>query len=346
MMADFNSRQMRLQMRDGAKKRWLEGRLRQLTQDEPMELGSEVNAWMVQEEQEHAAMDGLMASLELYDNMELEEEYDNNTTMMEWNEAMEHEYLDRLLENTGDNINNDMDISFNILVDVPAEEPVSMTSTDDDDEQTCWLDGEPVAWQGQGTEDIKISEGAYRSGGTWWLSGWISPKAKSNHSMHAVQEATKLCRSCTCTMEDIGVKNRILTTTFRNCNGEIHSFKRKRNRTTKWHRTEGCCSERKGGSLPRSFVVAGRRKTERQPRRQPEIGRGGASSMVEAGGVLGQDTQAISFGGSGAKFTALRNRRGVRAGQDGLIQKRLNLTVVNVGGGKFSLSLGKKRKVI
>ena len=76
--------------------------------------------------------------------------------------------------------------------------------------------------------------------------------------------------------------------------------------------------------------MAGRRKTERQPRRQPEIGRGGASSMVQAGGdievptashhperehltsrgVLGQDTQAISFGGSGAKFTALRNRRG------------------------------------
>ena len=85
--------------------------------------------------------------------------------------------------------------------------------------------------------------------------------------------------------------------------------------------------------------MAGRRKTERQP----EFWRGGASSMVEAGGVLGQDTQAISFGGSGAKFTALRNRRGVRAGQDGLIQKRLNLTV---GGGKFSLSLGKKRKVM
>ena len=85
---------------------------------------------------------------------------------------------------------------------------------------------------------------------------------------------------------------------------------------------------------------------ERQPRRQNEPGCGGASSMVQAGGdtevptasnppvieqltsmgVLGQDTQAISFGGSGAKFTALRNRRGVRAGQDGLIQKQLNLT--------------------
>ena len=121
-------------------------------------------------------MDGLMASLELYDNMELEEdqEYNNNTTMMEWNEAMEHEYLDRLLEDTGDNSNNDMDISLKIFVDVPAEEPESNTSTDD--EQTCWLDGEPVAWQGQGTEgrniDIdKCSERAYRSGGTWWLSG-------------------------------------------------------------------------------------------------------------------------------------------------------------------------------
>ena len=173
-------------------------------------------------------------------------------------------------------------------------------------------------------------------------------------------------------MEDVGEKHRILTPTFKNCRGEIMSFKRKRNKRTKWHRIEGYYSESKGGSLPRRFVVAGRRKTgahgligripgcghgvfERQHRRQPEPGSGGASSKVQAGedaeqltsrGVLGQDARTISFGGSGAKFTPLRNRRGVRAGQDGLIQKRLNLTVVNGGEGKFSLSLGKKRKVI
>ena len=120
------------------------------------------------------------------------------------------------------------------------------------------------------------------------------------------------------------------------------------------------------GLVDRIPRVGGDVVFERQPRRQPEHGSDGASSKVQAGedaevptasnppeleqltsrGVLSQDTRTISFGGSGAKFTPLRNRRGVRAGQDGLIQKRLNLTVVNGGDGKFSLSLGKKRKVI
>ena len=108
-----------------------------------------------------------MASLELFDSLEQEEEqeFDNNTTMMDWNEAMEHEYLDRLLEETGDNNNNDLEV-------VPAEEPDNVSRTDD--EQTCRLEGAQVTWQGQGKEgtniDIdKCSEAAYRSCGTWWL---------------------------------------------------------------------------------------------------------------------------------------------------------------------------------
>ena len=67
-------------------------------------------------------------------------------------------------------------------------------------------------------------------------------------------------------------------------------------------------------------------------------------------GFLKRDTETnptpISFGGSGARFSSLRNRRGVRSGQDGLVQKRLVLTVLNGGDGSFSLSIGGgKRKV-
>ena len=95
--------------------------------------------------------------------------------------------------------------------------------------------------------------------------------------------------------------------------------------------------------------VGGDGAVERQPGRQPESGSGAIGNVTPEQhtprGVLSQDPHTISFGGSGAKFTALRNRRGVRGGQDGLIQKRLNLTLVNGGNGKFSLSLGRKRKV-
>ena len=46
------------------------------------------------------------------------------------------------------------------------------------------------------------------------------------------------------------------------------------------------------------------------------------------------------FGGSGARFATLRNRRGVKGGADGMIQTRLRLSIVNDGGGKFSLCAG------
>ena len=46
------------------------------------------------------------------------------------------------------------------------------------------------------------------------------------------------------------------------------------------------------------------------------------------------------FGGSGAKFGSLRNRRGVREGGDGRFQTKLCLNVSNDGNGKFSLFTG------
>ena len=46
------------------------------------------------------------------------------------------------------------------------------------------------------------------------------------------------------------------------------------------------------------------------------------------------------FGGSGAKFASLRNRRGVREGGDGRFQTKLFLSISNDGNGRFSLFTG------
>ena len=254
MMVNFTSRQERLQLRDEGKRKWREKRLKQLAKEDPMELGSNEDDWMVQEEQEHAAMDGMMAALELYDDMVLEDDPDgDNATMMDWNDDMEHEYLDRLLAESEENSNNktDMDTTSQL----PAKEPDGKSSTDD--EQSGWQGGMQVAWQGQGMEDKNIdnnniNERAYRSGGTWWLSGWILP-----HPKQVMLGATKTKKkSCGCAEGDIGVGNRILTPTFRNCRSDLKRNKRFRNEATKWHNTFS-----EGGSLPKKYIVTGRRKT-------------------------------------------------------------------------------------
>ena len=161
---------------------------------------------------------------------------------------------------------------------------------------------------------------------------------------------------------NICVGKRILTPTYRNCrsgNNNKKRYKRYRNEATKWHKPFS-----EGGSLPRKYVVAGRRNTGSKPpsaapaaERQPESD-GTAKATCKASNdddvpvpmrVLSQDIRTnppvISFGGSGARFGSLRNRRGVRAGQDGLVQKRLVLNMVNGVNGRFSLSIGGKRKV-
>ena len=118
--------------------------------------------------------------------------------------------------------------------------------------------------------------------------------------------------------------------------------------------------------MPRKYVVAGRRNTgskppsaapaaERQPERdgtaapaaerQPESDGTAAPAAERQPESDGTAAPVIGFGGSGARFGSLRNRRGVRAGQDGLVQKRLVLNMVNGVNGRFSLSIGGKRKV-
>ena len=71
--------------------------------------------------------------------------------------------------------------------------------------------------------------------------------------------------------------------------------------------------------------------------RRRQGARAGAGVQNESRGVL---ETTPKFGGSGARFATLRNRRGVRGGKDGLVQTRLKLSIVNVGNGKFSLFAG------
>ena len=108
---------------------------------------------------------------------------------------------------------------------------------------------------------------------------------------------------------------------------------------------------RKTGS---SKTQAGGTTTSTSSGRQSESGDTGAETIRSSNevlvpmGFLKRDTDTnptpISFGGSGARFSSLRNRRGVRSGQDGLVQKRLVLTVLNGGDGRFSLSIGGGQK--
>ena len=101
------------------------------------------------------------------------------------------------------------------------------------------------------------------------MSGWILPK-------QVMLGATKTKKkSCGCVKGDIGVGNRILTPTFRNCRSDLKRNKRFRNEATKWHNTFS-----EGGSLPRKYIVAGRRKTGRKP----QAGRSTASTSLSRGG--------------------------------------------------------------
>ena len=96
-------------------------------------------------------------------------------------------------------------------------------------------------------------------------------------------------------------------------------FKRSRNELIVWSvsGTERFDNSTRG-SRPRKCLTALRRKL--------------SQSTPPPGSNAGK-----LFGGSGAKFASLRNRRGVRGGEDGRIQTKLMLRVSNDGNGRFSL---------
>ena len=102
------------------------------------------------------------------------------------------------------------------------------------------------------------------------------------------------------------------------------------------------------GSLPRNFLT-GRRRRPSQTGDQSTLPR--VEEVHPLAPLVRQDPRGDGdignrsssnklFGGSGARFGSLRNRRGVREGGDGRFQTKLFLNVSNDGNGKFSLFTG------
>ena len=91
----------------------------------------------------------------------------------------------------------------------------------------------------------------------------------------------------------------------------------------------------KRGSLPRKFLKAKSRRQE--PPKVVLEDRNTTPEQSTPRGEPGGPKQ--TFGGSGAKFAPLRNRRGVKSGCDGRVQGKILLNVSSDGKGKFSLSL-------
>ena len=99
-------------------------------------------------------------------------------------------------------------------------------------------------------------------------------------------------------------------------------YKRSRNEHIKWW----------GG-----VAAKGARRWLTARRQGARAGVGVQNETIKPRGLLEASPE---FGGSGARFASLRNRRGVRGGADGLIQTRLKLSIVPSGDGKFSLFAG------
>ena len=130
------------------------------------------------------------------------------------------------------------------------------------------------------------------------------------------------------------------------------NYKRGRKEQIVWSKN----SKSKRGSLPRK-CLAGKRRRPCQTGDQSTQPRVEEESNVREGEVhpLAQLVQQEPrgdgdmenripsnelFGGSGARFASLRNRRGVREGEDGRFQTKLFLSCSNDGNGKFSLFTG------
>ena len=102
MMIAFQDRQERIQRRDEAKQRW---RARNALRMEPMELGGGQGDWWDTEFHEHEAINSMMVNLGIYDDMEIGEDHKSiidESFGLEVDEALEHAFLDRMLEGIDD----------------------------------------------------------------------------------------------------------------------------------------------------------------------------------------------------------------------------------------------------
>ena len=331
MLAKYLERQERLQRREMAQRRWREQRS---LVEEPMEIGVKED-WQEMEIHEHKAMELMMMNLGIIDDMELGEGYDDEMLVaMDFDEESEHSYLDRMLQ--------ELDVGTAADMEDMLECKDKANFGYIDDTQASHAGAEDILSVSDGSDNmasgcIQMDTSAYMNAGTWWLNNWVTNTGGA--SQVGIQTST--CKNklgCTCSSELGGMSTpRILKPVTGDCTLGRVCFKRSRNEPIVWsvsgtQRLDSSRSRR--GSLPRKWLPGRRRKPSQTEdhNEPPEVSQDNApiiSDTISNAGKL--------FGGSGAKFASLRNRRGVRGGEDGRFQTKLILRVSNDGNGKFSL---------
>ena len=330
MMIAFQDRQERIQRRDEAKQRW---RARNALRMEPMELDGGQGDWWDTEFHEHEAINSMMVNLGIYDDMEIGEDHESiidESFGLEVDEALEHAFLDRMLEgiddlkmevsdDDGDSASEDYGEGEGVhdgLGDtaVPGDIDIDIA---EQEEPNGHLE------RAFDTAMVKVNENAYMMGGTWWINGWKS----STKNTHKDQPMRLRCRNklgCACNSDNKSLTTtRLLKPVSVDCSSDRVSFKRSRKEPIVWQKRD----KGKRGSLPRIILTANRRRQEPTSRSDEVV----LESTPEGSKRM--------FGGSGAKFAPLRNQRGVQSGSDGRVQGKILLTVSSEGKGRFSLSL-------
>ena len=160
---------------------------------------------------------------------------------------------------------------------------------------------------------------------------------------------------CACSLTDLSnmKDTRIIQPASWDCTLGRINYKRGRKEQMVWSEN----SRNRRRSLPRKCLT-GRRRRPSQNGDQSTLPRGEEDSSVQQkgevhplaqlvqqeprgdGDMVNQIPSSEVFGGSGAKFASLRNRRGVREGGDGRFQTKLFLSISNDGNGRFSLITG------
>ena len=326
MMIAFQDRQERIQRRDEAKQRW---RARNALRMEPMELDGGQGDWWDTEFHEHEAINSMMVNLGIYDDMEIEDDHESSIDEsfgLEVDEALEHAFLDRMLEGIDD---------------------LKMEVSDDDGDQVHCVMGDTagpgdIAEQKEpnghlerafDTDQVKVNESAYMMGGTWWINGWKSCNTNTDQPLRL------LCRNklgCACNImnsDNKSLTSRLLKPVSVDCSSDRISYKRSRKEHIVWQKRELEVDNGKRGSSPRKTLTA-KRGRQATPKRGDEV-------VLEVRDRVRSTPEKSKrmFGGSGAKFAPLRNRRGVQKGSDHRVQGKILLNVSSEGKGRFSLSL-------
>ena len=270
-----------------------------------------------------------MKNLGIMDNIQLED--DEMLGALAFDEEMEHSYLDNIMQEM------DVETVANMEDKLEGENMASSVATEDILTPHAHADTEDTLAVTSGSNimrsgPVRIDTTAY-STGTWWLNNWV------NNSNTQVESRVSTCKNmlgCACNSTEMEIKSntRIIKPISGDCTLGRVNFKRSRNEMIVWSvsgtkRFDNTRSRR--GSMPRKCLTARRRKLSPAgdpPSTPPGVYQDSAADNSNAGKL---------FGGSGAKFASLRNRRGVRGGEDGRVQTKLMLRVSNDGNGKFSL---------